>query len=94
MKIAPRGDRVLARRVAGADRIGSVVIPEGARERTQLADLVAVGPAEALADLEPDMCVVIANYAGTTVTIDGEELLVLRDSEIIGVVTRGSFGDG
>lgn len=84
--IVPRGDRVLAKRVAAASQIGSVIIPEAARGKTQMADVLYQGDGETVADLTPGTRVVIANYGGTSIVVDDEELLVLRDSDIIATV--------
>jgi chaperonin GroES len=94
MKLKPLHDRVLIRRLEESDRSpGGIVIPDNAKDKPQRGEVVAVGPGEALesgqvrapAVAEGDE-VLFGKYAGSEVTIDGEELVVLKESDILAII--------
>ena len=94
MKFRPLHDRVLVRRVEEEERTaGGIIIPDTAKEKPMQAEIVAVGPGgrDDSGNLIPlDVAigdvVLFGKYAGSEVTIDGQELLILRESDIMGVV--------
>ena len=94
MKIRPLHDRVVVRRLEEeAKTAGGIVLPDSAAEKPSQGEVVAVGPGKLLDNGEvraPDVKagdkVVFGQYAGSTVKVDGDELLILAESEIFGVL--------
>lgn len=98
MQFRPLGDRVLVRRVAEETRTkGGVIIPDTAKEKPQEGEIIAVGPGHrddngnvAPLDVRVGERVLFAKWSGTEVKIDGEDLLILKESDILGVVETHS----
>ena len=94
MKFRPLGDRVVVRRVQEDQKTpGGIIIPDTAQEKPQEGEVVAVGPggrdeAGKLVpiDLKGGDRVLFGKWSGTEVKIDGEELLIMKESDIMGVV--------
>jgi chaperonin GroES len=94
MNFRPLHDYVLIKRLdAAEERIGGIIIPDTAKEKPQEGEVLAVGPGKMLEDgTRRAMAVAVGNkvlfgkYAGTEITVDDEERLVLRESDILGVV--------
>lgn len=94
MKFRPLHDHVLVKRLeASEERVGGIIIPDTAKEKPQEGEVLAVGPGKLLDDgtrrnvaVAAGNKVLFGKYAGTEITIDGEEMLVLRESDILGVV--------
>lgn len=94
MKIKPLQDRILVKRVAGEEKTASgIIIPDNAKEKPMEGKVVAVGNGKVLNDgklHKPDVKagdkVLFGKYAGTEVKIDGEEHLILREDDILGVI--------
>jgi chaperonin GroES len=94
-KVRPLHDRVLVRRVEDeADaRKGSIIIPDTAKEKPQLAEVVSVGSGRRLDNgerLAPGLKsgdkVLISKWAGTEVKLEGVEYLILKEDEILGIL--------
>jgi chaperonin GroES len=94
MKFRPLHDNVLVKRIEATEqRQGSIIIPDTAKEKPQEGEVLAVGPGKILEDgsrrpvaLAVGNKVLFGKYAGTEITIDSEELLVLRESDLLGVL--------
>ena len=93
--IKPLGDRVLIQAdVAEEVTSSGLYIPDTAKEKPQQGTVVAVGPGKVENGTKVDMSVskgdkvLYGKYAGTEVTIDGEEHLILREDEILGVMEK------
>ena len=94
MKIRPLHDRVVVRRIEeDAMSAGGIVLPDTASEKPSQGEILAVGPGKVEDDgsrRKPDVNVgdkiIFGQYAGSTVKIDGEELLILSENEIFGVL--------
>lgn len=94
MKIRPLHDRVVVRRLEEETRSsGGIVIPDSAAEKPSQGEVVAVGPGKKLesgnlqkVDLKAGDRILFGQYAGSTVKVEGEELLVMNESEIFGVI--------
>jgi chaperonin GroES len=94
MKFRPLHDYVLIKRIdAAEERVGGIIIPDTAKEKPQEGEVLAVGPGKMLEDgTRRAVAVAVGNkvlfgkYAGTEITVDDEERLVLRESDILGVV--------
>ena len=93
-KFTPLHDRVLLRRIEEAETVrGGIIIPDTAKEKPQEGIVLAVGTGKyekgqtiPLAVKEGDR-VLFGKYAGTEIKIDGEELLILREEEILGILS-------
>lgn len=96
MKIRPLQDRVVVRRQdEETTSAGGIVLPGSATEKPQQGEVVAVGPGKKTedgkvvpVDLKVGDHVVFGQYGGNTVKIDGDELLILNESEIFGVIKQ------
>ena len=94
MKFRPLHDRVVVRRIEEDERTkGGIIIPDTAKEKPQQGEIVAVGPG-ALdekgnvqpLDVKPGDRVLFGKWSGTEVKIDVEELLIMKESDILGVL--------
>src|SRR5690242_8249564 len=96
MSFRPLGDRVLVKRVEEeAKTKGGIIIPDTAKEKPQEGEVVAVGPGTrndkgdvVALDVKAGDRVLFGKWGGTEVKIDGEDLLILKESDILGIVTR------
>ena len=96
MNVKPLADRLLVKRVDEAEsKKGGIIIPDTAKEKPLHAEVVAVGPGRITDDgkrLTMDVMkgdkILIGKYSGTEVKLDGEELLIMREDEILGIVER------
>jgi chaperonin GroES len=94
MKIRPLHDRVVVRRVEEETKTaGGIVLPGSAQEKPSQGNILAVGPGKLTdggdvrsLDVKVGDRVIFGQYSGSTVKIDGEELLIMSESEIFGVV--------
>lgn len=94
MTFRPLHDRVVVRRVGSEEKTkGGIIIPDTAKEKPQEGEVVAVGPgardeAGKLVPLELKAGdrVLFGKWSGTEVKIDGEELLIMKESDILGVI--------
>lgn len=94
MKIRPLHDRVVVRRVEEETKTaGGIVLPDSAAEKPSRGKVLAIGPGKPLdngevrkLDVKVGDTVIFGQYGGSTVKIDGEELLILSESEIFGVI--------
>jgi chaperonin GroES len=93
MNIRPLHDRVVVRRVEEETKTaGGIVLPDSAAEKPSQGEVLAIGPGKVLdsgdvrsLDVKVGDKVLFGQYAGSTVKVDGEELLILSESEIFGV---------
>ena len=96
MKIVPLNDRVIIRRLEGEQTTaGGIIIPDTAKEKPVEGEVVAVGTGKLLDTgkvqalvVKPGDRVLFGKYAGTDIKIDGQEHLILREDEILGIVER------
>lgn len=94
MSIRPLHDRVLVRRLEEETKsAGGIYIPDSAAEKPSQGEVLAVGPGKKLEngdiqsmDLSVGDKVLFGQYAGSAVKLDGEELLIMSESEVFGVV--------
>ena len=100
MKFRPLHDRVVVRRIEQeAKTAGGIIIPDTAKEKPQEGEIVAVGPGGRdesgkliPIDVKAGDRVLFGKWSGTEVKIDGEELLIMKESDIMGVLEqRGKF---
>jgi chaperonin GroES len=89
VKIKPLADRVLVEAAAAEDKTaGGIIIPDTAKEKPQKGTIIAVGPGkkdEPMTVKEGDV-VLYGKYAGTEITIDGANYLIMRESDIVAII--------
>jgi chaperonin GroES len=93
MQVRPLRDRILVQRVEEAEqRVGGIIIPDSAKEKPQTARVVAVGNGRINdkgevfpLDVKAGDHVLIGKYAGTEIKFDGQDYLILREEEVLGV---------
>ncbi len=98
MTFRPLHDRVLVRRIEADEKTkGGIIIPDTAKEKPQQGEVVAAGPGARAEDgsLQPlDVKVgdrvLFGKWSGTEVKIDGEDLLIMKESDILGVIDGGA----
>jgi len=94
MKFRPLHDRVVVRRLEEDERSkGGIIIPDTAKEKPQTGEVIAIGPGERdekgtlqPLDVKPGDRVLFGKWSGTEVKIDGEELSIMKESDILGVL--------
>jgi chaperonin GroES len=100
MKFRPLHDRVVVRRITAEEKTaGGIIIPDTAQEKPQQGEVVAVGPGgrgddnELIAlDVKVGDRVLFGKWSGTEVKIDGEDLLIMKESDIMGVLEEMAAG--
>jgi chaperonin GroES len=94
MKVQPLADRILVKRLdAAEEKRGGIIIPDTAKEKPQQGEVIAVGPGKLADDgkrvpleVTKGSKVLLGKYAGTEVKIDGQEYIILREDDILGIV--------
>jgi chaperonin GroES len=94
MKFRPLHDRVVVRRIESeAKTAGGIIIPDTAKEKPQEGEIVAVGPGArdesgklVPLDVKAGDRILFGKWSGTEVKIDGEELLIMKESDVMGIV--------
>ncbi len=94
MKIRPLNDRILVKRLEGEEKTaGGIIIPDSAKEKPAEGEIVAVGPGKlndagerVVIDVAVGDRVLFSKYGGTEVKLDGEDFLIMREDDILGVV--------
>lgn len=98
MKIRPLHDRVLVKRIETQEEVvrGGIVIPDTAKEKPQEGEVIAVGEGKILdsgqkvaMSVKVGDRVLFGKYSGSEVKLDDEEYLIMREDEILGVITKG-----
>jgi chaperonin GroES len=95
MAFRPLGDRVLVKRVEEEEKTkGGIIIPDTAKEKPQEAEVVAVGPGKinddgkrSPMDVKAGDRILFGKWSGTEVKLDGQDLLIMKESDILGVVS-------
>ncbi len=94
MHFRPLHDRVVVRRIDAEEKTaGGIIIPDTAKEKPQQGEVIAVGPGArneqgqlVPLDVRTGDLVLFAKWAGTEVKIDGQELLIMKESDLLGVI--------
>ncbi len=94
MKIRPLQDRIIVKRVAEEEKTkGGIIIPDTAKEKPQEGEIVAVGSGArdeagklVPLDVKAGDKILFGKWSGTEVKIDGEELLIMKESDILGII--------
>jgi len=98
MKVRPLHDRVLIKRVEEQETVrGGIIIPDTAKEKPQEGEVVAAGTGKRLEngtviplEVKAGDRVLFGKYSGTEIKLDGEELLILREDEILGILASNT----
>ena len=96
MKIRPLQDRVIVKRIEEEEKTkGGIIIPDTAKEKPQEGKVVAVGKGKANEDgkvvpldVKVNDRILFGKYSGSEITIDGEEHLIMREEDILGVIEK------
>ena len=96
MKFRPLHDRVVVRRIEAEQKTaGGIIIPDTAKEKPQQGEVIAVGPGArdeqgklVPLDVKAGDIVLFGKWSGTEVKIDGEELVIMKESDIMGVLDQ------
>ena len=100
--IQPLHDRVIVKRIDEGEQVrGGIIIPDSAKEKPQEGEVIAAGlgkykedgSRQAL-DVKAGDRVLFGKYSSSEIKVDGEELLIMREDEILGVITRASAAAG
>lgn len=94
LKIRPLQDRLIVRRLTEEEKTaGGLIIPDTAKEKPQEGEVIAVGNGKLLdsgkvqpLDVKAGDKILFSKYSGTEVKVDGEELLVVREDDVLGVI--------
>jgi len=101
MKVRPLHDRVLIKRIEEQETVrGGIIIPDTAKEKPQEGEVMAVGTGKRLEngqitpmEVKSGDRVLFGKYSGTEIKLDGQEMLILREDEILGILSgNGSKG--
>jgi chaperonin GroES len=100
VNIRPLHDRVIVRRVEEGEQVrGGIIIPDTAKEKPQEGQVVAVGEGKyredgtrQTLDVRVGDRVLFGKYSGSEVKIENEELLIMREEEILGIIQRAAAG--
>ncbi|RLB27119.1 MAG: co-chaperone GroES [Deltaproteobacteria bacterium] len=96
MKLRPLGDRVIVKRIEEEEKTkGGIIIPDTAKEKPIEGEIIAVGDGKLLdngqkipLEVKKGDRVLFGKYAGTEVKIEGEELLIMREDDVIAIVEK------
>ena len=94
--LKPLGDRIVVKAISAEEKTkGGIVLPDTAKEKPQEGEVIAVGPGRVLDNgqrLAPEVKVgdrvIYAKYGGTEVKLEGEEYLILRESDVLAIVEK------
>jgi len=100
--IKPLHDRVIVKRIEEGEQVrGGIIIPDSAKEKPQEGEVIAVGEGKKLdngerlpLDVKEGDRVLFGKYSSSEIKIDGEELLIMREDEILGIISRAGAAAG
>jgi chaperonin GroES len=100
--IKPLHDRVIVRRIEEGEQVrGGIIIPDTAKEKPQEGEVIAVGEGKfrddgtrQTLDVSVGDRVLFGKYSGSEIKIDGEEFLIMREDEILGIIERAGAASG
>jgi chaperonin GroES len=96
MNIRPLHDRIIVKRIEEDQKTkGGIIIPDTAKEKPQMGEVIAVGPGKKTEegkliplDVKKNDKVLFSKYTGNEIKIEGEELLIMREEDILGIITK------
>jgi chaperonin GroES len=94
MKFRPLHDRVVVKRIEAEEKTrGGIIIPDTAKEKPQEGEVIAVGPGARddsgkliALELRAGDRILFGKWSGTEITLDGEDLLIMKDSDVMGII--------
>jgi chaperonin GroES len=94
MKVKPLHDRILVKRIEeGEQKVGGIIIPDTAKEKPQQGKVVAAGAGKTddkgkriALDVKEGDTILFGKYSGQEIKLDGEEFLIMREDEVLGVI--------
>jgi chaperonin GroES len=100
--IKPLHDRVILKRIEEGEQVrGGIIIPDSAKEKPQEGEVIAVGEGKRndegkriALDVQAGDRVLFGKYSGSEIKVDGEEYLIMREDEILGVIARAGAASG
>jgi chaperonin GroES len=100
--IKPLHDRVILKRIEEGEQVrGGIIIPDSAKEKPQEGEVIAVGEGKRgddgkriALDVEAGDRVLFGKYSGSEIKVDGEEYLIMREDEILGIISRAGAASG
>ena len=100
MSIRPLHDRVVVRRLTAEEKTaGGIIIPDTAKEKPMEGEVISVGPGArneagqlVPLDVKAGDKILFGKWSGTEVKLDGEELLIMKESDIMGIITGSAAG--
>ena len=100
MKFRPLHDRVVVRRVESEEKtVGGIIIPDTAKEKPQEGEIIAVGPGARdetgkliPLDVKVGDRILFGKWSGTEVKLDGEDLLIMKESDVMGIIEGKAAG--
>ncbi|MBA2501962.1 MAG: co-chaperone GroES [Pyrinomonadaceae bacterium] len=100
--IKPLQDRVIVRRIEEGEQLrGGIIIPDTAKEKPQEGEVTAVGEGKykndgsrQMLDVKAGDRVLFGKYSGSEITVDNEQLLIMREDEILGIIERAGAAAG
>ena len=95
MNVRPLHDRIIVQRIEeGEQKIGGIIIPDTAKEKPQQGEVLAIGPGRVTEEgkrlpieVKVGDRILMGKYAGTEVKLDGEECLILREDDVLAIVS-------
>jgi chaperonin GroES len=96
MKFRPLHDRIVLKRVEGVEKTqGGIIIPDNAKEKPQEGEVIAVGPGSrnetgklTPIDVKPGDRVLFGKWSGSEIKIGGEDLLIMKEADLLGVLSQ------
>jgi chaperonin GroES len=97
MKVRPLHDRIIVQRIdEGEQKIGGIIIPDTAKEKPQQGKVIAVGTGKVRddgtrqpLDVKAGDLILFGKYSGQEIKLDGEEYIIMREDEVLGVIEAG-----
>ena len=101
-KITPLHDRVIVKRTEEGEQVrGGIIIPDTAKEKPQEGEVIAAGEGKYKEDgtrqpldVKAGDRILFGKYTGSEIVLDGQELLIMREDEILGIITRAGAAAG
>ncbi len=98
MNIRPLYDRIVIRRIEDTETVkGGIIIPDSAKEKPQEGEVIAVGQGKRLEsgkvvalDVQKGDRILFGKYSGSEIKLDGEELLIMREDEVLGIIENAA----
>ena len=98
MKVRPLHDRIIVQRIEeGEQKVGGIIIPDSAKEKPQQGKVIAAGSGKSKddgkripLDVKAGDHILFGKYSGQEIKLDGEEYLIMREDEVLGVIEGGA----